>query len=432
MSDVVIVGAGAAGLTAAYFLQQANLTVTVLEASSIFGGRVKKDSRLGEDLDIGANFIPTSLEGFSTPKSLLEDVFERELNVDTVPMETDILTWISGLEMFMNETNDGYWSSWVSSTWWDFFNDEVVSKLSDGTIVYDCPVSTIDYSGDATVTTCGDRSYESSKVIVTVSMKILQDGDISFVPELPSEYSTHFSNVQMGPAITTYFKFSEPFFGSQWTYLDYDFYLYNMENDTAPDYGYKVFWDENFGKDDSAFNILCLSLEGTAAEEYMELNDTELILSALDELDVMYNYSASDLLEEAFVFNWALDPYTRTAYTINIVDKDATLALLRTPIEDKIYFAGESIPDPNDESALVTGAARSGKRAANQIIIGPTPAPTTLAPTPLAPTKMPTPKQDENPVGCGIGTIVEPKSSAEKRFIGRMLVAVSLLWAMAF
>jgi len=425
MSDVVIVGAGAAGLTAAYFLQQANLTVTVLEASSIFGGRVKKDSRLGEDLDIGANFIPTSLEGFSTPKSLLEDVFERELNVDTVPMETDILTWISGLEMFMNETNDGYWSSWVSSTWWDFFNDEVVSKLSDGTIVYDCPVSTIDYSGDATVTTCGNRTYESSKVIVTVSMQILQDGDISFVPELPSEYSTHLLNFQMVPGLTAYFKFSEPFFVSQWTYLDYDFFLYNMDNSTAPDYGYKVFWDENYGRDDSALNILCLSLDGTASEDYMELNDTELILSALEELDVMYNNSASDLIEEAFVFNWATDPYTRAAYTINIVDEDATLALFKTPIEDKIYFAGEAIPEPDEEMAFVTSAARSGKRAANQIITGPTPAPTTLAPT-----KMPTPK---DPVGCGVGTIVEPKSSAEKTFIGRMLLAFSLLWAlMAF
>ncbi|MHA3684070.1 flavin monoamine oxidase family protein [Leucobacter sp. HY1908] len=55
--DVVVIGAGFAGLTAARELGQAGLKVLTLEARDRIGGRTWTDYRLGHDLEMGANWI---------------------------------------------------------------------------------------------------------------------------------------------------------------------------------------------------------------------------------------------------------------------------------------------------------------------------------------------------------------------------------------
>ncbi|MCB0992527.1 MAG: FAD-dependent oxidoreductase, partial [Acidimicrobiales bacterium] len=55
--DVVVVGAGVAGLTAARALAEEGLGVVVLEADAIAGGRVRTDRSLGVSFDLGASWI---------------------------------------------------------------------------------------------------------------------------------------------------------------------------------------------------------------------------------------------------------------------------------------------------------------------------------------------------------------------------------------
>jgi oxygen-dependent protoporphyrinogen oxidase len=70
-TDVVVIGAGIAGLSAAYYLQKAGHKVIVLEASERVGGRMKTEQLNSHYLDFGAQFLT---QGYTHILSLLKEV----------------------------------------------------------------------------------------------------------------------------------------------------------------------------------------------------------------------------------------------------------------------------------------------------------------------------------------------------------------------
>jgi len=385
--DVIIVGAGAAGLTAAYCLQQANYSVIVLEASDILGGRIKKVATLGKSIDVGAQFIPAYDEAYPDPNDIVREVFESDFSIESY-MEPEFYSLYSSNDnVILDEESPGMYHRWKDNTWWDFLNDQVAAKLKDGTIVYGCPVKSIDYSADKPMVVCSNGNpYESSKVIVTASMKILQDGDINFVPAMPLEYTKQMANFEMSPAVTAYLKFQEHFYPEYSLYLDTDFFRYDFENPKHELFGVRYFFDENYGAD-TTLNIMGFDAFALAADQYVGKSSNEITSMILKTLDLIFNDTASLLYEESIVQDWSAEPYIKTGYTKYVYDNVTAIGTFKEPIDDKIFFAGESIPDENEDWGTVHAALRSGKYAAKQIIKS-LPAPTT-APTTL-PTKAPT------------------------------------------
>ncbi|MCB0307674.1 MAG: FAD-dependent oxidoreductase, partial [Calditrichaeota bacterium] len=55
--EIIVIGAGMAGLAAATTLQEAGKNVRILEGRNRIGGRTHTDSTLGTSVDLGAAWI---------------------------------------------------------------------------------------------------------------------------------------------------------------------------------------------------------------------------------------------------------------------------------------------------------------------------------------------------------------------------------------
>ena len=67
------------------------------------------------------------------------------------------------------------------------------------------------------------------------------------------------------------------------------------------------------------------------------------------------------------VQNWANVPSIETGYT-RWVDPESAIGVLQTPLNHRLWFAGEALPVDQENWGYAHGAALSGKQAAQQIV----------------------------------------------------------------
>ncbi len=90
----------------------------------------------------------------------------------------------------------------------------------------------------------------------------------------------------------------------------------------------------------------------------------EIVMAALESLATLFGASAVEAgeLEAAYVHDWQADPLARGAYSYVLVGGVGARARLAEPVAETLYFAGEAA-DPKG-AGTVEGAITSGERAA--------------------------------------------------------------------
>jgi monoamine oxidase len=329
--NVIIVGAGAAGLAAAKKLEEKGIGYQILEATDKVGGRIQKNENFADfPIDLGAEWIHED-------KSILNYLInqpENEPNIETILYQPMNVQQVVGntISQIPNQDMIDYYADYITeykfknTTWYDYIDENFAQNIEQN-IIYNSKVTTVDYTGNKVVlTTENGTEYQADKVILTVSVGVLKSNAISFNPPLSLEKTTAIQDVEFLPGFKLFMKFSDQFYPD----------VITCETSS----GEKTYYDVAYGKE-SEDHVLGLLSTGTSAEEYYTLGSSdEIVTSVLKELDTYYNGLASQNYVNSYLYkDWSQQAHVQGTWTS---DAEASSNTLNTSIDDKVYFAGET------------------------------------------------------------------------------------------
>ncbi|MEM8567434.1 MAG: NAD(P)/FAD-dependent oxidoreductase [Bacteroidota bacterium] len=355
---VLIIGAGAAGMTAGHVLNKYGIDFEIVEAAAGFGGRVKKIENFADfPIDLGAEWIhdkPSILA-----KLISDDRVNANVELIDYSPET-IYLWKNDKLKKRNFFSNFYGEyKFKDTTWFDFFERHIVPGIADRT-VFNSPIVQIDYSKDKIVaTTTNGHVFQADKLILTVPLTILKQNRIAFTPAFPQQKVEALKGVDMPDGIKVFIEFSERFYPD----ITFDGGLFENLND---DKGAKTYYDAAFRKDTNK-NVLGLFAVGIPATPYTRHEtEEEIVQYVLDELDKIFDGKASKFYVKHIVQNWSKESYILGSYShyvdYNVRDE------LRRPIDGKIYFAGETYSPDENAIATVHGAGLSAYVAVEDLL----------------------------------------------------------------
>lgn len=405
---IIIIGAGIAGLVAARTLSE-KYRVTILEASDRLGGRIFSNT-LGPVSGIverGAEFIHGDAEetiqllkeaGIKY-KSMAGHMYRKEDG--SLKKETEITEhWDAMMDKmkdapadmilnnflnayFPGEAHEGLrgqaagyaqgfdladascvtigplYEEWSNENYENYYIPEGYSELikflaerckdNGCEIITNTTVSQVVWKqGLVTIHSSNGSVHTSDKIIITVPVSILQKKDhkaaIQFTPAI-EEYSKAVQQIGFGHIIKAVLEFREDFIKK-----DIGFVLSDQLFPTWWTLHQRTVWTGWLG--------------GPKAKDIALLNDEELLEKALVSFASIFNMSMPELsaqLKSWEVVNWQNSEYVLGGYSYAIKGSTEAKALLHTPIQDTIYFAGEALysgPHPGTVEAAIVSALK--------------------------------------------------------------------------
>jgi monoamine oxidase len=403
MHDVIIIGAGAAGLAAGQRLRAAGRAPIILEARDRIGGRICTDRTYGP-VEVGAEFIhgehaatwefvraanlrSTGWEGdrrFASGGVIFpadDPVAERttalfdaatsyhgpEVSVATLidgiaspddPARTFALRWLANVEAadtrLLSATALTREHELASNGENNFHildgYDRAVAQLAEGLdIRLGQAVERVAWGDDSvTLGLSGGEVIDARHLIITVPVGVLQAGRPAFDPPLPDEKRAAIGAIAMGHVVKLMLWFERQI----WS----DFVVLSTDGRIA------TWW----AVESAATPTLMGYVGGPAAQQIAALGEQGAIALGLSELSTLFGTDATAASLGGRLSGWSGDPWSLGAYSYSPVGVGDARAALAAPI-GPIYFAGEATLT-NGHIATVHGAIESGRRAADELL----------------------------------------------------------------
>ena len=345
---VVVVGAGMAGLVAAYELSRGGHEVTVLEARDRVGGRVltlRSPFGAGHSAEAGAARIP--------PEHDLTLGYARHFG-----LETDRFYPEDGLFLrFRNGARTTIPAGSFLSEWPDFVKirggtDRLPAAFAAelaGRVATASPVTEIVAGSTVRTTTGNGQRHESDRVLVTVPVPLLSG--IRFSPVLSAGKTEAMNGgFDYQSATRVFVRFRTRFWEADglngWGTTDWPEELWHPTWDAPGPEG-----------------ILLTYVRAGRAEELDALDADARLARVLAHWE-RFLPGASAQAASGASHSWQRDPWSRAAWAAPTLTQDSQLTEELARPEGPFHFAGEHI---SGARGWMNGAIESGLRAAREI-----------------------------------------------------------------
>lgn len=404
--DVVVIGAGSAGIAAARRVIASGKTVQVIEAANRIGGRAYTESdTFGVPYDQGcawlqgpadlphvqaARDLGATLHDHNTARDVFyvgdrratyaeqsqydrayarlyaaldtdKDVSAARLAPLNLPMDAVAQTWTGPMDF-------GVDLDAMSTADFNAYADYDINYLVReglGTLVAHLgralPVSlntaatAIDWGGKGVRVETTQGTIRASAVIVTVSTGVLASGAIRFTPELPVAKSQAISDVPMGLLTRIGLQFD----GARFGLSDSDFLTYAVPNEMPAKACYFLTFP-------TGHDIAVGFIGGQLGWDMAQAGEAAGIDFALAEFIKMMGSDARKHFIKGHMSGWANNPLTLGAYSAARPGKADARLTLAEPLGDRVFFAGEAVAGPY--IALMSGAHLSGDSVARDVV----------------------------------------------------------------
>jgi monoamine oxidase len=424
MADVLVVGAGAAGLTAARELAEAGLKVTVLEARGRVGGRILTRHLGRLPIELGAEFI------HGRPPEIRDIV--RAARIETRELAGEAWCKHGGalarcdrlypqmarlLARMSSASGDRSFREFIDQDAQDAprevkeraiayiegFNAADARRISLQSLIdsreadrkihadeqfrvvegYDRIVGWLAQRGAerrsdlrlratarevrwrrgrVEIRTEGGSVFRAPRVVLTLPLGVLRAGAVRFVPGLRAKRAA-LRGLEMGSVIRVTLVFRKRF----WDRIAHDrTTLRNLGFLFSSHPLFPTWWSTLPAR----APILTGWASGRRADELSFRSKpvvVRLALAALAELLDIDRRRLRDLLRSAHLHDWQADRFARGAYSWVVVGSAGAPGELAAPLDGTLFFAGEAT-DVTGHWGTVHGAIASGKRAAREVL----------------------------------------------------------------
>jgi monoamine oxidase len=224
----------------------------------------------------------------------------------------------------------------------------VLTKVKTNTVVRE-----IEYVGDVVRVKDQNgvtRTYD--KLIVTVPISILKDGDIKFTPALPSAKKEAMDMIGMDAGIRIILKVKNKFWPDDTTvlYSGGDAGVFNIEKDSNGAY------------------ILSSLVVGKTAEKMNNRSATNIANDIQADFTALFGAAAGQSIVDSKVVFWSDMPYIKGTYSYQKVGGSMNNRVeLSKAINNKIFFAGEAT-NANGKSGSIHGAMETANRVTTEVL----------------------------------------------------------------